>query len=215
MLRRYRAIQPRFSGEERAAAGFAVTSALSPEHTRPVVGAYLVGSLGESLVQTQHRRTGRLSRFSVAVHRDGGLSLEVDVTRSGGSGPVTLRLDALPERERGLAREALRREALRRVLAADDLVRVAHGSVTYPDALRQAIVRLVPDRPADATAESATRLEGALELLAMEGLPIPFDAQTRFSQLMTAGDANAIHHFGRLALKMGFSRDAFAGGDQP
>jgi len=206
---RYRLVQPRFSGEQRAAAGFAVISALAPERARPLIGAFLVGTLGENLVQTQHRRTGRVDRFSATVHRDGGLAVEADLQHQGTAGPLTLGLDALPERERDLARETLRREALRRALSAEDLVRLAHGSVTYPDALRQAIVRLVPNDPTDATLDGAARLAHALALLAMEGLPVPFDAQTKLWHLLSSGDLRASRSFGPLAVRLGFARDAF------
>jgi alpha-amylase/alpha-mannosidase (GH57 family) len=201
--------KPRWSGEERVAAGFAALSVLSPGHVRHVIGAFLVGAIGESVVQTQHRRTGHVERFATTVHRPGTLALEVDLTRAESDRTRTLGLDALPERERTLAREVLRREALREVFTPEELVRLAHGAIDYPTALRDSIVRIVPERPGDLSAVTASRLERALDLLAVEDLSIPFDAQTRFFRLMTSGDPIAVVRLKGLATRMGFTRDAF------
>ncbi len=206
----YRAeAKPKWSGEERAAAGFATLSMLSPGHVRHVIGAFLVGAIGESVVQTQHRRTGHVERFATSVHRRGTLALEVDLTRAASDHTKTLGLDALPEREGTLAREVLRRDALRDVFTPEELVRLAHGAVGYPEALRSAIVRIVPERPADLADLTPSRLERALDLLGIEDLPIPFDAQTRFFRLMTSGDPVVVSRLKPLAVRMGFSRDAF------
>ncbi len=203
------AVRPRWSGEERAAAGFAVMSALCPEQTRPVIGAYVVGAAGSDLIQTQHRRTGEVARFGSFVHRAGGFGIDVDLNRTGSRAPVTLGLDALPERERGVAREVLRREALRDVLSAEDLVRLAHGSNNYPDTLRATLLRLVPERASEASRAGAARLTVAMDLLALEDLPIPFEAQTRFYRFMTEADLATTHDYRPLIGRLGFARDAF------
>jgi hypothetical protein len=206
----YRATaRPAWAPEVRVAAGFAATAALCPGHSRHVIGAYLVGALGENMLQTQHRRTGHTERFATSVHRAAGFAIEVDLTRSGAGAPVTVGLEALPERERDLVRDVLRREALREVFTAEELVRLAHGSAAYPETLRTAVTRLVPDRPADATAEALGRLTKALDLLALEDLTVPFDAQTRFYRLMTALNGVAAHRLRTLAARLGFDRGAF------
>jgi hypothetical protein len=205
----YRAqAKPRWSGEERVAAGFVAVSELWPERAQPTIGGFLVGALGDS-VQTHHRRTGRVDRFTASLHRRGPFGLEVDLTHAGSDTPRTLTLDVLPEREREVVRETLRREALRDVLSAEDLVRLANGSVRYGDALAHAVIRLVPEGPADLTPGLATRLGRALDLLALEQLHVPFDAQTRFHRFMTTADAETRRAFDPLAPKLGFAKDAF------
>ena len=201
-------MRPRWAGDERAAAGLAVMAALCPEHSRPVIGAYLVGAVGEGIIQTQHRRTGEVERFASTVHRTEGFGVVVDLNRTNSRVPVTLGLEALPERERGLAREVLRREALREVLSAEELVRLAHGSVTYSDALRAAVLRLVPELTDQASAAGAGRLTVATQLLALEDLPISFDAQTRFFRFMTTAPLAATQPYRPLAVRFGFARDA-------
>jgi hypothetical protein len=103
----------------------------------------------------------------------------------------------------------LRREALRDVFTPEELVRLAHGAIDYPAALRAAIVRIVPERSADLSDLTASRLERALDLLAVEDLSIPFDAQTRFFRLLTSGDPAVVARLKSLAQRMGFTRDAF------
>lgn len=201
-------LRPRWPADARVAAGFAATAALSPGHSRHAVGAYLVGALGEGLIQTQHRRTGATRRFRATIHRGPGFRIEADLGVTDPDASLTIPLEGFPERERELAREILRREALREVFSAEELVRLAHGSTTYPDALRQAIVRLVPDRPADATPGGLTRLERALDLVELEGLSIPFDAQTKFYRLGLAADEFWRARLAALAPRLGFARDA-------
>ena len=208
-------VRPRRAGDERAAAGFAVVSSLCPEQTRSVIGAYLVGALGENVIQTQHRRTGEVERFASFVHRTPGFGVAVDLNRTNSGAPVTLGLEALPERERGLAREVLRREALREVLSAEELVRLAHGSINYPDALRATVLRLVPERAGEGSPAGAARLALATDLLVLEGLPISFEAQTRFYRFLSEADATTGQPYLPLVQRFGFSRDAFDPGERP
>ncbi len=203
-----RSVRPRWPAEQRVAAGFAAMSGLCPGHTRHVVGAFLAGPSGQNVVQVQHRRTGRTARFDTQVHRASGFRLEIDLTDADGH-QTTLGLEALPEREHDLAREVLRREVLREVMSAEDLVRLAHGSVSYPEALRGAITRLIPESVDQVSAESVARLVRSLDLLGLEEFTVPFEAQTRFFRLMEAAGPHPPPLLAGLAVRLGFSRDAF------
>jgi hypothetical protein len=206
-------IRPRWPAPIRVAAGYAAVTALAPGQSRPVVGGYLVGALGDGMVQVQHRRTGQTDRFAATTHRGSGFRVEVDLTHAGTDGAVTAPLEAFPERERELAREVLRREALREVFSAEELVRLAHGSASYPDTLRAAVTRLVPEQPGDASAATLARLERVLDLVELEGLTIPFDAQTKFYRLRHAADPAVRARLTSLAARLGFTRDAFTDAD--
>ncbi len=203
-----RSVRPRWPAEQRVAAGFAAMSGLCPGHTRHVIGAFLAGPSGQNMVQVQHRRTGHSSSFAAQVHRAPGFRLEVDLTDAQGH-QTTLGLEALPEREHDLAREVLRREVLREVMSAEDLVRLAHGSVTYPDALRSAITRLIPESVDQVSADAIAKLVRSLDLLALEELTVPFEAQTRFFRLMEAAGPHPPALLTGLTTRLGFSRDAF------
>lgn len=204
---------PTWPAEARVAAGFAATATLWPERSRTVVGAYLVGATEAGYVEVRHRRTGHASEFAARIHRNTGFSMEVELTNVADSSTVTIPVEGLPEREAALTRDMLRREALRQVLTAEDLVQLAHGSVGYAQALRRAVIRLMPDQSSDATAVAAGRLTDALDLLALEGMPIPFDAQTKFYHVARAG--RAAPAFIALAGRMGFTPDAINGRTDP
>ena len=105
-------------------------------------------------------------------------------------------------------REALRREVLREVLNAEQLARLADGSANYPEALAEALVGLLPADPGAAEALDSARLALALDLLALEGRHIPFDAQTRYYRLMTEAPAGAREILGPLAAHFGFAATA-------
>lgn len=210
-----KAVRPRWPADIRVAAGFAATAALRPGHSRHLIGGYLVGALGDNMVQTQHRRTGHTERFATQVRRTSGFGVAVDLTRSQAPSPVTVDLEVFPERERLLVREVLRREALREVFRPEELVGLAHGSAEYASTLRHAVVRLVPDRPEDLSAVAIARLRHGLDLLALDQLSIPFNAQTKFYRLMQGADREIRTPLLNLALRFGFSRDAFEPTSKP
>lgn len=201
---------PRWPADARVAAGFAATAALCPDRARSVVGAYLVGAAADGGVQVRHRRTGHTEEYTAVVHRSEGFGIDVELTNRHAPRTVTVPVHGLPEREQALVREVLRREALRQVLTSEDLVQLAHGSVGYGEALRSAVIRLVPEHRADATAAAAARLQRALDLLALEGMPVPYDAQTRFHRVVHRGGAAPA--FAALAGRMGFTPDAMPPG---
>ena len=206
----YRAVvRPVRSGPERAAAAFAAVSAINADQTRHTVGAYLVGAGEGGNVEVRHRRTGRVNQFAATVHRSGALGLEVDLVPYPAGEAHTLGLEHLPERERGVVRESLRREALRDVLSPEALVRLAHGSETYPVALANALLALIPESATMPGEIEVSRIHRALDLLALEEQRVPFDAQTRFYRLMERGDLELRRTLLPLASRLGFSHDLF------
>ena len=221
----YRRARPHHFGAERAAAGFAAVSALRPEPARQQIGAYRVRPGPDGALWVRHRRTGREDWLVATVHRRDALRVEVELAKERGArseervgegrGPSLLApqasclgIDALPERERSLVREALRREVLREVLNADQLARLADGSANYPETLAEGLVGLLPADPGAAEALDSARLALALDLLALEGRHIPFDAQTRFYRLMTEAPAGARQILRPLAARFGFAATA-------
>ncbi|MGE0554414.1 MAG: DUF3536 domain-containing protein [Gemmatimonadales bacterium] len=205
----YRArVAPAMSGEERAAAGFAATASLAPSGSRPVTGAFLVGALDDS-IQVQHRRTGRIHRFTATVHRLGPLDVEVDLERADSGKRRTVGLADFPERERLAVRDALRREALRDVLSPEEVVRLASGSASYAQSIEAAVVRLIPEPEGEVPAGLAARLGRALALLEQVRATVPFDAQTRFHRFMTSLGPERRRPFEPLTTRFGFAPSAF------
>ena len=207
-LYRTRAL-PKWPADARVAAGYAAVADLCPEQARQLVGGYLVGARGMGVVETQHRRTGAVQQFATHVQRTDGFGIEIDVVRADDRSSLTLPFEALPEAERRQTREVLRREALREVLGAEDLVRLAYGSTTYREALHMAVIRLVPNDASEATADRALRLLRAIELLAIEEIDLPFDAQTRLFRLLAHAPELVRGRFAMVTARLGFARDAF------
>lgn len=206
---------PKWPAEARVAAGFAATAALTPGRSRHVVGGFLVGALGDGVIQTQHRRTGHRELFAATTHRAAGFRVEVDLTRTGSAITEVMPLESFPERERELVREALRREALRETFSAEELVRLAHGTASYHDTLRDAVTRLVPEHLDGTTAEALGRLERLVDLIELEGLAIPFDAQTKFYSLAKGAPPEIIRRLAVLAPRLGFAREAILEAEAP
>lgn len=202
-----RQVKPHWHGPDRVAAGFAAVTTLEPERARHVVGAYLVGTNSAGALEVQHRRTGHVFRYHATVHRLPGFRLEVDLIPLPSGQAQTLSLEAFPERERALVQETLRREALREVLPAESLVRLAHGSTTYPKALADALLRLLPETPGAPGELDVPRIDRVLDLLTLEAQHIPFDAQTRLYRLYERGDGELRRLIRPLLSRFGFSID--------
>ena len=74
--------------------------------------------------------------------------------------------------------------------------------------MAEGLVGLLPADPGAAEALDSARLALALDLLALEGRHIPFDAQTRFYRLMTEAPAGARQILRPLAARFGFAATA-------
>jgi hypothetical protein len=198
---------PGFPGEVRAAAAFAALRALAPERLKPIVGPYLVEPRDSGELRLRHRRTGTSWALTAQLGRPTPAELQVAVsaTSSSASSPSALSLADLPEPEREVLRLALRQELRRSVLTREEEARIAEGLLTYRHAIAQALVRQLPADPAAGGDVDLERLARTLDLLALEGRSIPFDAQTRFYRLLTQGPADARKPLRGLAERFGFS----------
>ncbi|MEO8449639.1 MAG: DUF3536 domain-containing protein [Gemmatimonadota bacterium] len=200
-------VRPLRSGPDRAAAGYAAVTAINPDEANHIVGAYVVGAGEAGTVEVRHSRTGRVDLLVATVHRTSALGVEVDLVPHPSGEPRTIGLEHLAERERGVVRTALRREALRDVLSADALERLAHGEETYHAALADALLALIPRTAAVPGEIDIPRIERALDLLALEEQHVPFDAQTRLYRLLSEGGPALRRLLAPLALRFGFVHD--------
>ena len=73
------------------------------------------------------------------------------------------------------------------VLDARETEQVANGRVEYRRAIADALVRRLPWDPAEAEELDLEGITRALDLLALEARPVPFEAQTRFARLLAQG----------------------------
>jgi hypothetical protein len=177
---------------------------VAPDAVRPAVGAYLVGSDGPGSLSVQHRRTGATWTVRAEVRRPDGATVDTLAQADHDGNGKTFPLGWLPEYEQEQIRLALRRELRRQVLTPEEDRRIAEGSLRFDRAVAFSLVRQLPADPREAHGLDFDRLSRTLDLLALERLAIPFDAQTRFYRILTRGPRETRRHFARLAPRFGF-----------
>jgi hypothetical protein len=207
-----RSARPAHPGQVRAAAGYAALLALAPKRLRSLVGAYLVGSPPDGRLQVQHRRTGRQWVIRAELRRPDPISVVVDLEIEGEAPRHLVSRPDLPEHERDEVRHVLRAELRREVLSDLDLREIAEGRRRYDRAVAFALVRQLPADPEAADEVDAGRLAHALDLLALEELPVPFDAQTRFYRLLANRSRRDLAALEALAPRFGFAAATPAAG---
>src|ERR1051326_3847120 len=180
-----RSARPVHPGEARAAAGYAAVSELAPARLR----------------------AGREWRIEARVRRPTPIAVQVEIVVDGNDLTRTVHLAQLPEPEREEVRRALRAELRGAVLDQELEREVAEGKCGFRRAVASALVRQLPADPAAPGEVDPERLARALDLLALEEMPIPFDAQTRFFRLLTNGRPRNRSALLALAERLGFTAD--------
>jgi hypothetical protein len=202
--------RPSHPGDVRAAAGYAVLLAVAPSRVRSIIGVYLVGPAGSGKVVVQHRRTGAEQTFLPAVRRIGRRDVAVDVCRECSGETFTVRFDELPEPEADQVRDAFRRDLADGLLSGQERDQVAEGQLRWGDAAAACLLRLLPAEAASSDPVQVERIEQALDLLLLDQLPVPFDAQTRFYRSLTGGPLSVRQALAPLAERLGFAPGAGA-----
>ena len=201
-------VVPAFPPEIRVGAGVAALSTLLAAQVPLSEGVFDVVESSLQMVTIRHRRTGRTWRFGVSVQGRAAAGLLIDLTDAAGV-VSRLTLADLPEP----SREALRRHAqaslLPAVLDQTERDEVAAGVVPYGEALERAMLRHLDG---DAAAADVDGLTAALDLLAMDRRPVPFDVQTSFYRLYRAASPTDRARLNGLLGRFGFA-DALAEGE--
>jgi hypothetical protein len=196
-----------FPAEMRAAAGLAALGTLMPAGWTPSKnGAFEAVELGTDTVTIRHRRTGRLWRYPVTVRGRAASDLEVEI-RAESRGTAQLTLVDLPEPDRETLRQMAQASLLPAVLDQAARDAVAAGVLPYAEALEHAMLRHLDG---EAEAADLDALAAALDLLALDRRPVPFNVQTSFYRLYTAGSAAGRARLAPLLRRFGFS-DTLAG----
>jgi hypothetical protein len=207
-----RKARPRFPGHVRAAAGFAAVQELAPLSRRERIGVYRVEPATNRAVTVTHTPTGRAWAARATVLQPTHGTLAVDVTMGDDGTPYHVGQEDLPEREAEQVRRVLRRALRAGILTEDDERLILDAGASYARVLTEALVRQLPADPASADGVDLERLDRTLDLLAVEGHHVPYDAQTRFYRLMTEGPPALRQALRPLIDRFGFAQDAFEGG---
>ncbi|HEX9754762.1 MAG TPA: DUF3536 domain-containing protein [Gemmatimonadales bacterium] len=195
-------VLPVHGGPERAAAGLAALAAVDPDGASPAaLGTYDLVDDSSARVAVRHRRTRKTSEFSVAVHQDGVARLVVELTEPAGR-TARLGVGELPEPARELLRERAQRRLLGAAFDEEERAVLARGTRTFAQVLEQAMCRHLGDRAESVDLEA---LRAALDLLALDARPVPFDVQTRFYRVYTQAPPQHRARLQDLASSFGFS----------
>jgi hypothetical protein len=197
--------RPALQPVARVAASFAAARRIVPGWPADRAYCYAIADGGDR-VKLTHRRTGRSWAFQTSVQRSGELHLAVSVVAPGGA-LHTLQVADLLERERSAVRATLTASLAARALAAEDTVALAAGTADAAAVYARALARALRVLAAGGDATRTGDVTALLDLFALQGWPVPFDAQTGFWRWWSAlpvADARAL---ATLARRLGFSAE--------
>lgn len=201
----YDRCRPRIRASVRAAAAFAVTRELDPGAQSRELGPYHLETAPDGNLTVQHRRTGKTHRYQVTPKLGSVLDVSVLVRSEPDSEPIQVHFEDLPEAQQDDIRAAFRHALRPQVLTPEETARVADGLVEYRRAIATALVRLLPVDPGEANGLDLDGITRALDLLAVEGRAVPFEAQTRYGKLLTQGPPELRKALRGLAERFGFA----------
>jgi hypothetical protein len=163
------------------AGSYAATRGAVPGWPTDRAYAYDVEASGGE-VRLTHRRTGRAENFTVCVERPTVLQARVTVAPAGSGAKATLQLGDLLERERSAVVAAGAAALAARLAAPDDVLALGTGAADLATVAERALLRAVRALATDRSPGAAQTVSDLLDLFALRGWPVPFDAQTAFGR---------------------------------
>jgi hypothetical protein len=155
------------------------------------------------------RRTGATVVTRGSVRRDEAGQLRFRIELDGAVEPVVVGLGDLPETARAVVRAALTAALFPAELAAS----LQALAVPNREAFAARLLELLP-ADLDLHSMDPALLHGALDLLDLDGGAVPFDAQSRFYEVMTAGSPGVRTALAPFSSRFGFAPNAFAPADR-
>lgn len=230
--------KPALDQLERVAGSVGAARELAPDDSRSVdAGPALVVTADGDRIDIRQLRTGAHDTFAVRVDggarvnerasSPGGAAPLVEVASpamvvatvralSGGGGPAArdgappneLTLAEMTERQRDVIAEAVRRQLIERAFDSGTLAELARSGRAVRDRLRGALELAVSALRHDRSPEHVGRVLALLDLVELEGMHVPFDAQTRFSDLYRGemAVAQSSTDLEAIAIRLGFAR---------
>lgn len=195
---------PRAPVEARVAAGHAATALFPWGAVERRGGAWQVETLADGSLQLTDHRTGRALRATGTVRRNAAGRLRFRIDLEGHGLPYELGLADLPEASRTMIHAGLTAALFPGGLTA----KLYEFGVAEREALGDRIRELLPPG-GEVGSEELGLLHGALDLLELRGEPVPFDAQTRFWEVLRNASPAGRDALLPLGHRFGFAPDAF------
>jgi len=197
-------VVPGAPGAARAAAAHVATQLFPWGILDRAILAWEVSEREDGRLELTDRRTGASHTADGTVARDAGGRLAFRVRLDDRDASHQLGLGDLPE-----PAQAVVRAALITALFPDELATGLYDlGVPLRAALGTRLLELLPGEM-DLPSLDPALLHGALDLLELDGDPVPFDAQTRFWQLMAGGSPAVRGALAPFATRFGFAAGAF------
>jgi hypothetical protein len=197
-------VKPGLPAPLRVAGGAAAAHRLVPRADIGEDAGFRVRLRGDRITLVQ-RRSGREAHFRVALERSGGAGLAVDVTPLDNGVGARLGLDDLPEHYRSAIVAALRAELIARRLSKDERARLAAGAADVSRLAAAALVRAVASLAKDRSPRAVAGVFDLADLLALQGLHVPFEAQTTLARVRARVGPRAAAALAPVAHRLGFA----------
>ena len=205
--------KPKLGQFARLAGSVAAARTIAPADPRALMtSAALRVEASDGAVTIQQRRTGERERFDVAVQtvadppagRNGPPHSPADVIACvSTTPPLELMLSEMTEQQREAVESGVRQRLIERAFGHDR----ASSPPLSANALSRAVVSAVTELGRERVPSLTRRLFALLDLVELERLHVPFDAQTRFYESFLAGHSTADldSELAAIAVRLGFA----------
>jgi hypothetical protein len=190
------------AGAERTAAGVAALARHAPVAVPLRLGTFEVRRASAQGVTIRHLLTGTEHRYRTTVGDRVTDHLPIQLVNEASGAICDLTLADVPEPARELLRRHVQARLIPDVLDRGEREGVAAGVVAYGDALRVAMLRHLGEDAAHANLEA---LGAALDLLALDRRPVPFEVQTRLYRIYSEAGTGGRARLAPLLPAFGFS----------
>jgi alpha-amylase/alpha-mannosidase (GH57 family) len=197
-------VKPKVSAPLRVAGGYMAARRLAPRAHVADDPGYETRGRGGRVILTR-RRTGRETESRVALERVGIAGVSVMAAPADGGPGVRLELDDLPERYRLPVVAALRAEVIARRLSSAERAQLAAGSADLSRLAAAALSRAVAALADDRSRSAVAAVFELADLLALQGLHVPFDAQTTFARVRERVGPRGAAALAAVARRLGFA----------
>jgi hypothetical protein len=204
-------VKPRIPVPARVAGGHVVARRIAPTADLRYDPGYRVREHDDGVTLVR-RRTGREQRFRVRYERTGVAEVAIDVAAVEGGDVMRLGLDDLPEYYRSPVVAAIRAELIARHLNAEERGRLAAGAADVSRLAAAALTRAVAALAHDESPAAVAAVSELADLLALQGLHVPFEAQTTFARVRDAAGPRAATVLEPVGRRLGFATPADAEG---